>query len=48
MEQVKEDMSTSQKIQVISGVLKTRFPNLTVNETIDITIKIMEALRKMK
>jgi hypothetical protein len=37
-------MTQAQKITLIAEVLKKRFPNLTVTETIDIAFKILEAV----
>jgi hypothetical protein len=37
-------MTQSEKVKLVAKILKTRFPNLTVEETIDIAFKIVEAL----
>jgi len=37
-------MTTSQKITAISRILKKRFPNLSVEETISLASEILEAI----
>lgn len=37
-------MTTSDKLRAISRILKERFPNLTVDETLDLAGKILDAL----
>ena len=39
-------MTNSEKVTAIAKILKIRFPNLTVEETIDLSFKILEALDK--
>jgi len=37
-------MTQHEKVKRVAQILKERFPNLTVAETIDIAFKIVEAL----
>jgi hypothetical protein len=37
-------MTQHEKVKRVAEILKTRFPNLTVSETIDIAFKIVEAI----
>lgn len=38
------DMLKSEQIKAVAKILKKRFPNLTVEETIDLSVEIAEAL----
>lgn len=37
-------MLKSEQIKAVAKILKKRFPNLTVEETIDLSVEIAEAL----
>lgn len=41
-------MTQSEKIKAIAKVLKTKFTNLTVDETIDLSYRILEAIEESK
>jgi len=39
-------MTNSEKVTAVAKILKLRFPNLTVEETIELSFKIIDALDK--
>lgn len=41
-------MTQAEKVKAVSKILKAKFSNLTVEETIDLTYKILEALEESK
>lgn len=41
-------MTQSEKVKAIAKILKTKFTNLTVDETIDLSFKILEAIEEKK
>lgn len=39
-------MSSREQVKIVAAILKSRFPNLNVEETIDLAMTILEALER--
>jgi hypothetical protein len=41
-------MTQAEKVKAISKILKAKFTNLTVEETVDLAFRILEAVEEVK
>ena len=44
VEPTRPEKTRHEQVKIVASIVKERFPNLTVAETIDIAFKILEAL----